>query len=523
MSLRSAGNSLLRIKPWMLLAVFSLLTVLAVWNAVSEFSASRRDLEKIRLEHARLLSGQVISASRMALTADRIMVGRIRQHLEKVRSLLFAGKSSGLSLPADTLYSLSVPDSFETGDVYFQKMMTDTVKNKTWFFTGWITRPGRATVAGIEATHLIHFRQKTGLASMLKELMTHDEVIYAVLQDSADLLLSASGTEIPMLTTDEFRNLSGLPDSLILVPVPGQESRFEAQKMISLDGVPLGVFRLGLDMTAWDTFSGRLSRRLTVAVLLWAVLLIALIAVVRLQNQQRQLALSLEKQIAAEERRKGQADLAAGVAHELRNPLNAIGMMAQQLEKEFKPVSDEEEYRQQTRTIRSEVQRMDRKITEFLRIARPRPAVPVTLSLIAWFRETETEFLALGASKNIRISLQISGSPVISADPDQIREILQNLLLNACEWSPPGGTVWLEVREKGGEVRLSVADQGPGIPPENLGRIFDLYFTTRPEGTGLGLPVVRQLASENGAEILVAANQPAGTRFTLIFKGIADD
>ena len=99
-----------------------------------------------------------------------------------------------------------------------------------------------------------------------------------------------------------------------------------------------------------------------------------------------------------------------------------------------------------------------------------------------------------------------------SIDPAQLREAIDNLLRNAIEASPSNGTVTLDARADGTGIAILVADEGAGIPADTLPRIFDLYFTTKPEGTGIGLAVAQQIVTSHGGTIEVDSEPGRGTR-----------
>ncbi|MFZ1818019.1 MAG: ATP-binding protein, partial [Nitrospira sp.] len=112
--------------------------------------------------------------------------------------------------------------------------------------------------------------------------------------------------------------------------------------------------------------------------------------------------------------------------------------------------------------------------------------------------------------------------PSIQVDPEQVKEALMNLLINAREAMPEGGTLTLTTRAgQDSEVEIEVADTGIGIAPEHLSRIFEPFFTTKAYGTGLGLTNVKRLVEDNGGTLVVNSNAGAGTSFTLRFRAAA--
>lgn len=205
--------------------------------------------------------------------------------------------------------------------------------------------------------------------------------------------------------------------------------------------------------------------------------------------------------------------LAASVAHEVRNPLSALRGMVQFLTKEAKPGSREAEYGQ---VAVSEVDRLNRVVTSLLEYSRPRPPRRVPLDLRELIKSV-TDLLAddpLAAKVTMEVKTD-ANLPQVKADPDQLRQVLLNLVVNALQALNGQGRLVIEARGSSGEVTLTVSDDGPGLDPEHLEQVFDPFYSTRERGTGLGLAIARRIARAHGGE-LTADNQPhGGARFTL--------
>lgn len=226
---------------------------------------------------------------------------------------------------------------------------------------------------------------------------------------------------------------------------------------------------------------------------------------------------ALEADLRRRDRLTAMGALASGVAHEVRNPLNAISVIVQRLEREFAPTSGQEEYGQLTRVVRDEVRRVNGIIVEFLDLARP-PQLQIRQVELKSLLEKAAQVIAPQVAAKglqlVRSRFEAEGV-VVPADPDQLQQALLNLLTNAVE-ATTDGRVEIEARlTESGDVQIEVADTGTGIPPENIERIFDLYFTTKPEGTGLGLGLVHRIITEHGGRLDVQSQPGHGTRITL--------
>jgi two-component system, NtrC family, sensor histidine kinase HydH len=205
--------------------------------------------------------------------------------------------------------------------------------------------------------------------------------------------------------------------------------------------------------------------------------------------------------------------LSAGLAHEVRNPLASIGGAASILRKNSGSEERREEFLE---IIEKECLRLNRLLTNFLEFARPSPP-QYRVAEVGPILESVVGLTAHAAGRQT-IQLRIDsapGVPAITCDPEQIKQVLLNLTINSVQAMPEGGEVVLSTRMDNGRVAIEVKDQGPGISPEQLDKVFDPFFTTKDSGTGLGLSVAHQIASQHGG-ILSAKNNPdRGATFSL--------
>lgn len=207
--------------------------------------------------------------------------------------------------------------------------------------------------------------------------------------------------------------------------------------------------------------------------------------------------------------------LASGVAHEIRNPLNAIAMIAQRLNMEFTPTGDVEEYRHLSAIIVSETRRINDIIDQFLQFARPPQLMKRTIDLCRIIRETASLLRQQAEGHNVAISVDCKDLPQLSADGDKLKQALLNLGQNAVQACEKGGQVSFHCDSDGSIVHLMVADTGRGIPIKDRDKIFNLYYTTREEGSGIGLSIVQQIISQHDGTIEFSSQEGQGTVFTI--------
>jgi len=221
----------------------------------------------------------------------------------------------------------------------------------------------------------------------------------------------------------------------------------------------------------------------------------------------------LEEQVQRQEKLRAMGTLASGVAHEIRNPINAIGMIGQRLIKEFKPGQDQEEYAELTGAVVREVQRINGIIESFLRFAQPAQPVLHPEQAEQVLKDTALVFQSSADGKGIVLFTRFESARILT-DRRQLHQALLNLLGNALDATPSGGSITF-TGSKMDFYQIEVADSGEGIPDAVKHRIFDLYFSTKPSGTGLGLPIVQQIIAAHGGQIDFESEQGKGTRFRI--------
>ena len=237
----------------------------------------------------------------------------------------------------------------------------------------------------------------------------------------------------------------------------------------------------------------------------------SVIAIVRDVTEER----AMEENIRRTEQLTAMGELASGVAHEVRNPLNAISMIAQRLGREFSTREGEEEYRGLVGTIRSESARINGIIEEFLRFARPPKLNRQPVGMDELLSETVSLIKAQVMERRIEIDEEYSSLGVWNVDREQTKQVLLNLLLNGIEAMPDGGSLSIKSYVVEGKLCVEISDTGEGIPEEDLPRIFDLYFTTKDVGTGLGLSIVQRVIAEHGGWIDVDSEPGKGATFRI--------
>jgi two-component system, NtrC family, sensor histidine kinase HydH len=209
--------------------------------------------------------------------------------------------------------------------------------------------------------------------------------------------------------------------------------------------------------------------------------------------------------------------LAAGVAHEVRNPLNSLQINVGILEQELLELLPDRDAHAFTvlRKIAGEIKRLDDFVSEFLRFARlpklnvERLPVRPLLTDLAAFMTPEC------SKKGVALELDLRGPDSAWVDGFQLKQAILNLVLNALQATPPGGRVVLGTSGDARRLVLAVSDDGEGMSAETRAQAFTPFFTTREGGTGLGLPLVRRIADQHGGSVEISSAPGEGTTVRL--------
>jgi PAS domain S-box-containing protein len=213
--------------------------------------------------------------------------------------------------------------------------------------------------------------------------------------------------------------------------------------------------------------------------------------------------------------------LAAGVAHELGNPLNALTIHLQLIARQLKKLKGSPDTGSLADSIgicQEEVKRLDGIISNFLDAIRPQPPDLAETNLGEVLDEVlrfqQNEFADRGLAVEAETPAEL---PAVMADRNQLKQVFFNITKNAMEAMQPGGRLRIKTRTDDDDVYLLFGDTGSGIKPEDLGRLFQPYHTTKPGGTGLGLMIVQRIMREHGGQVGLESKEGVGTIVTLQF------
>jgi len=221
-----------------------------------------------------------------------------------------------------------------------------------------------------------------------------------------------------------------------------------------------------------------------------------------------------ESQLIRSEKLAALGQLAAGIAHEIRNPLTSINILIHSLRERLPSENSQQE---DLKVIEEEIHRMNEIVDQFLRFAKPASPLLEKTDVLSIFEETLQLLRPQIEKQRIVVEKEFQALPMIQMDPEQMKQAMLNLLLNAIQAMPEGGQLTMKGQNsKDGQwIHLSIEDSGMGISPEDIDKLFDPFFSTKEGGIGLGLSITHRIIDQHHGKIEVENAPEKGTIFTV--------
>ncbi len=379
-------------------------------------------------------------------------------------------------------------------------------------------------VINLDKPGLIYWSLKVAVERGIKKIGEGHGIAYLQIIDDQNKLLSGIGQLTKGLSSNDFNFpaiMSGKVRIISRKVNSGDSKILDMAAPLYIDKKIVGIVRIGLDRGSMDNIIAE--NRQNIFVFMIFVVLIAILSMWLLyhdQNKHLSGIIEMERRLEKAERLSSLGQLAAGVAHEIRNPLNAISMATQRLKMDFVPADPNKaaEFRNLSGVIRDEIKRLNGIIEEFLSFSKSRRLQLSDFSVIDVLQKIVSLIQEEASVRGITIETRWREKQVIiPMDVNKLQQSFLNLIKNALESMPAKGKITITVDKEGKNyILVSISDTGCGMTAEEIEKIFSPEYTTKEKGVGLGIPLASEIIRGHGGEIRVISRKGEGTTFEIV-------
>ncbi len=379
-------------------------------------------------------------------------------------------------------------------------------------------------VISLDKSGLIYWSLKVAGEKGMSKIGEGHGIIYMQIINEQNKLLSSVGPSAPNLNINDF-NFAGILSGK--VKIASRKVNYDEIKILDvaapllLDKKIVGIVRIGLDRRSMD--KSLIENRHNIFVFMFFIVIIALLSMWLLyHDQNRHMAgiVEMERQLEKAERLSSLGQLAAGVAHEIRNPLNAISMATQRLKRDFVPSDPQKEtdFQNLSGVIKDEIRRLNGIIEEFLNFSKSRRLEFSKLSITEILQKIVNLMQEEASARGITIETTWRYAPVITMDVNKLQQAFINLIKNAMESiTEAAGKIYIVVeKEDRNHIVVKISDTGCGMTSEEIEKIFSPEYTTKEKGVGLGVPLAFEIIRGHSGDIRVISRKGKGTTFEVI-------
>jgi signal transduction histidine kinase len=379
-------------------------------------------------------------------------------------------------------------------------------------------------VINLDKQGLVYWSLKVAVEKGIKKIGEGHGIVYIQIINDQKKLLSSIGKPTSALRNSDFNYKEILAGKIKIASrkIDSDNSKIlDLAAPLSLDKAVIGIVRMGLDRGSMDKIIAESKRNIFVFMIF--IVIIALLSMWFLyydQNRHLSGIIKMERRLEKAERLSSLGQLAAGVAHEIRNPLNAISMATQRLKKDFGPSDSNktDDFHNLFGVIRDEIKRLDGIIEEFLSFSKSRRLELRDFSITEILQKIVSLLREEASARGVTIETKWRQEPaIIPIDMNKLQQAFINLIKNAMESIPAQGKISIEVEKEGKNyIVVSISDTGCGMTAEEIEMIFSPEYTTKEKGVGLGIPLASEIIRGHGGDIRVISRKGEGTTFEVV-------
>jgi signal transduction histidine kinase len=393
-------------------------------------------------------------------------------------------------------------------------------------FVGLRRKDNSGTVViNLDKAGLIYWSLKVAGEKGMNKIGEGHGIVYMQIINDQTKLLSSAGQFAPSLSKNDLKLEEILAGR---AKIASRKVNFDDHKILDVvaplfvDKKIVGIVRIGINRSSMDKSIAE--NRQHIFVFMFLIVVIALLSMWLLyHDQNRHLAgiVEMERQLEKAERLSSLGQLAAGVAHEIRNPLNAISIAAQRLKRDFVPSDPQKEadFQNLSGVIKDEIKRLNSTIEEFLTFSKSRRLDFSKFSITEVLQKIVNLIREEASTRGITIETTWRENPaLISMDVNKLQQAFLNLIKNAMESiTEAEGKITITVDKHGKNYIITrISDTGCGMTAEEIEKIFSPEYTTKEKGVGLGIPLAFEIIRGHGGDIQVISRKGKGTIFEVI-------